>query len=566
MYFRFLFPVALLTFSVLAAWRPFAAIASPKVNERAEKFVKAHEAKVCPLEVAANLAWWNANITGKDEDFKEKERTQNRIDEALANPEAFRELKEIKSAGGIDDPILAREIDILYLAYLEKQVDPVLLKKTVALSNKVEQAFNVYRAKVDGQEMTDSKVREVLKTSKDSDRRRAVWEASKAVGPVVESDLHELVKLRNQEASKLGFKNFHALQLYLNEQNGDDLIKLFDELDDLTREPFRAAKAEIDAKLAASYNIPVTELMPWHYQDPFFQESQAVFATNLDTPYRTADIPKLCRDFYASIGLPIDDVLARSDFYEKPGKSPHAFCTDINREGDVRVLGNIVPNEYWAGTMLHELGHSVYSSRNIPRSLPFPLRMESHILTTEGVAMMFERCSKHRAWLEKMGVQVANPKEFDETAAKMERNQLLIFSRWCQVMLRFEKGMYENPDQDLNALWWGLVEKYQQMKRPPGRNAPDYASKIHIVSTPVYYHNYQMGQLFASQVHHAIARDVYHDAEPDTVVYVGNKEVGQFMKKRVFEPGRTLNWNDLTKHATGAYLNASAFAADFKGK
>jgi peptidyl-dipeptidase A len=130
-------------------------------------------------------------------------------------------------------------------------------------------------------------------------------------------------------------------------------------------------------------------------------------------------------------------------------------------------------------------------------------------------------------------------------------------------MLRFEKGMYEDPDQDLNKLWWDLVEKYQRVKRPAGRNAPDYASKIHIVSAPVYYHNYMMGELFASQVHHAIARDVYHGADPNTVIYVGNTEVGAFMKKRVFEPGRTLSWNELTRHATGQPLNPKAFAADF---
>ncbi len=72
---------------------------------------------------------------------------------------------------------------MLYLAYLEKQVNPELLKKITALGNKVEQDFNVYRAKVDGKEMTDSQVRKVLKESKDSKRRQAVWEASKAVGP-----------------------------------------------------------------------------------------------------------------------------------------------------------------------------------------------------------------------------------------------------------------------------------------------------------------------------------------------------------------------------------------------
>ena len=137
----------------------------------------------------------------------------------------------------------------------------------------------------------------------------------------------------------------------------------------------------------------------------------------------------------------------------------------------MRVLANIKPNDYWASTMLHEFGHSVYSTNNndIPESLPYCLRMESHILTTEGVAMMFERMTKRAAFLKKMGVTVKDAKAFDEAGAKTLRYRLLIFSRWCQVMLRFEKGMYENPDQDLNKLWWDLVEKYQMVKRPPDR-------------------------------------------------------------------------------------------------
>jgi peptidyl-dipeptidase A len=38
------------------------------------------------------------------------------------------------------------------------------------------------------------------------------------------------------------------------------------------------------------------------------------------------------------------------------------------------------------------------------------------------------------------------------------------------------------------------------------------------------------------------------------------------MKKRVFEPGRTLSWNQLTEHATGSRLNPEAFALDFRGR
>jgi peptidyl-dipeptidase A len=553
----------------LLAVAPAVAFASPEATERAKKFIAAHEAKVRPLDVASGLAWWNANISGKDEDFKKKEEAQNRIDEALSNKDVFAELKAIKQLrdkGEIEDKVIAREIDVLYLLYLEKQVDPALLKKISAKANAVEQKFNVFRAKVEGEELTDSKVRDVLKKSGDSKRRQAVWEASKVVGAEVEADLKELVALRNEMAKQLGFKNFHSLTLYLSEQDGDELIKLFNELDALTRDPFLKAKAEIDERLARNVGKKPVDLMPWDYYDPFFQESPAVFDANLDEPFARADIIKLCRDFYKGVGLPIDDVIARSDLYEKKGKSPHAFCTDVDREGDVRVLANIVPNEYWMGTMLHELGHSVYSSKNIPKTVPYVLRTDSHILTTEGVAMQFERFSKSRAWLEKMGVKVTEPEKFDAAAEKVRQNQLLIFSRWCQVMLRFEKSMYENPGQDLNKLWWDLVEKFQALKRPPGRNAPDYGSKIHICSAPVYYHNYMMGQLFASQVHATIAKEVYGGADPRTVTYVGEPKVGEFMKKRVFEPGKSLDWRGLTKFATGSELSPRAFAADFGGK
>jgi peptidyl-dipeptidase A len=507
-------------------------------------------------------------MTGKDEHYQAKEEAQNKIDAVLSNPKEFAEVKAIKEAGNIEDKNAARAIDLIYLAYLEKQVDTELLKKMTALSNAIEKKFNTFRAVVDGKEMDDKEVRKVLKTSKISERRQAVYEASKEVGKVVQPELLQLVKLRNEAARKLGFKNYHDLQLYLNEQDGKELVQLFDRLDEMTRGPFQAAKAEIDAKLAADCKVKINELMPWHYHDPFFQEAPNVFSANLDSIYAKQDLIQLCRDFYKSIDLPIDRVIERTgDFAPKKGKNPHAFCIDLTRDGtDVRVLANVAPDEYWMATLLHEFGHSVYSSINIPEKLPYVLRMESHILTTEGVAMMFERLSKRRAWLEKMGVKVDDAKSFDETATKILRYRLLIFSRWCQVMLRFEKGMYENPDQDLNKLWWDMVERYQYLTRPPGRNAPDYGSKIHIVSAPVYYHNYMLGEMFASQLHHAIARDVYKGAHPDTVVYVGNKDVGQFMRERVFVPGRTVAWNALTRFATGADLSPEAFARDFQGK
>lgn len=529
----------------------------------AREFISQYEATVRPVEIELSLAWWEANTVGSDEAFAKKEAIDARMNELLSSKEAFEQLKQIR-AGKIGDPIVARQIDILYLIYLGKQVDLGLLNRMSAKANEIEKAFNQYRATVGEKSLTDSQVRDVLLKSKDSTERQQVWEASKGVGGEVVADLVQLVQMRNESARQLGFKNYHAMQLALNEQDPAQVLALFDELDALTREPFARAKAQMDATLAEQYGVGVDELQPWHYHDPFFQEPPSVYEVDLSGPFAKADILRVCREFYTGIGLPIDDVLERSDLYERPKKSPHAFCTDIDREGDVRVLANIVPNEYWMSTMLHELGHATYTSKFIPPSQPYLLRVNSHILTTEGVAMMFERFATEPAWLEAFGITVADPNAYTASSRRMRRDKLLIFSRWCQVMLRFEMAMYENPEQDLNKLWWDLVEEYQLVQRPDGRNAPDFASKIHVVTAPAYYHNYMMGELFACQVHETICRELQLPGDPATAIYTREPAVGKFMIDMVYAPGAMLDWSELTKHATGEPLNAKAFAAEFQ--
>ena len=537
--------------------------AADSMDQAAQDLIRQYELNVRPLYTAAGKAWWDANTKGRDEDFAAKEAIENRINEVLSDSAQFAELKRIR-LGNFEDPLLVRQIDLLYLTYLEKQVDLDLLKRISSKETSIEQTFNTFRATIGADSYTDSQVREILRESKDSQERQQYWEASKRVGAKVEADLRELLQYRNKAARDLGFKNFHDMMLELNEQNQAEVLKLFDELDDLTREPFAKMKREVDELLAKQYGIEIAELRPWHYHDPFFQEPPEVYEVDMNAPFAKADILQICREFYDGIGLPIEDVIERSDLYEKPKKSPHAFCTDIDREGDVRVLANITQTEYWMATMLHELGHAVYSSKNIPRELPYVLRSDAHILATEGVAMMFERFSTTAPWLKEFGVEVKDPEAWSAIGHKLRRNKLLIFSRWCQVMLRFEMELYDDPDQDLNKLWWDLVEEYQLVKRPEGRDAPDYASKIHVVTAPAYYHNYMMGELFACQLHAAIVRDLKLGEDAGATYYTRNPAVGEFMQSKVFSQGLIRPWNDLTRFATGENLNAKAFAAEFQ--
>jgi peptidyl-dipeptidase A len=64
----------------------------------------------------------------------------------------------------------------------------------------------------------------------------------------------------------------------------------------------------------------------------------------------------------------------------------------------------------------------------------------------------------------------------------------------------------------------------------------------------------------------ALEKEVLPESKKPMAEVVSNRRVGQFMQQRVFDPGATLSWNALTRHATGEELNAKSFANDFRGK
>ena len=86
---------------LLAGGAAVAGLATPALaapDDDAKKFIADHEARIKPLEVAAGHAWWRANISGRDDDFKKKEEAQNAIDAALADRATFGRLRALKQA------------------------------------------------------------------------------------------------------------------------------------------------------------------------------------------------------------------------------------------------------------------------------------------------------------------------------------------------------------------------------------------------------------------------------------------------------------------------------------
>ena len=520
---------------------------------------------VKPLLITKERAWWEASISGDKAAFARREAAENALIELLSDAATFEKIKQARAQSDALNDIDRRIIDVMYREYLPAQADAALQKRIVALETEIERIFNTHRAKTPQGELTENDVREILTTTKDSKAAESAWTGFVSVGRKVEEKLRETVRLRNELARKLGFGDFYEMSLATQEIDEAELLRVFDDLDRLTREPFAALKADIDAQRAAHFGIDIRDIKPWHMGDIFFQEAPPMGGADLDEVYANQDLQDLTRKYYRGLGLEVDAILARSDLYEKPGKSSHAFAVDIDREGDQRVLCNLKPNLRWADTLIHELGHAVYD-QYISRDLPFILRTPAHSITTEGYAMMMGAMAKNPEFLtEIVGLSSDNAAKYVDAARASLRAEKLIFSRWAQVMVRFEHAMYNNPEQNLSKLWWDLKREYQLTAPPDDLTLPGYAAKIHVVTVPVYYHSYMLGDLFAAQVHHKIATGVVKSRDVRETAYAGSEAAGTFMRERIFNPGNRYDWRTLTEKITGEPISPEYFVRQYIG-
>jgi peptidyl-dipeptidase A len=504
-----------------------------------------------PLFHAASLSWWDANVSATEENERRRVEAELALSDALADAELFGEVEAARSNGA--SGVVRRQLDLLHASLAPQQVPEALRHRIVELEASVESRFAQHRGEVLGREVDDNEIKRILRESDDVDERQAAWEASKTVGAAVADDVRELARLRNEAARGLGYRDWFALAVETSEMDEARLFGTLDECDRLTSDAFAAWKATTDARLAERFGCAARDLRPWHYEDPFFQEVPAAGGVDLSEVFADKDVVELARATFDGLGVDTGPILGRSDLFPRQGKCQHAFCIDVDREGDVRVLANVQADRYWADTMLHELGHGAYDI-GFDSELPWLLR-DCHLTVTEGVAILMGRLAQDADWLREVaGVAPAQVAELEAALRAMQAAELLVFTRWVLVMTNFERALYADPESDLSAVWWELVSRYQLLVPPEGRSESDWAAKIHVACAPVYYHTYLYGNLVASQLRATVERVAGG--------LVGRRGAGEFLAERIFRPGQSLRWDRLIEEATGEPLTAAHAARD----
>jgi peptidyl-dipeptidase A len=518
-----------------------------------ESFLAEQQVMVEDLERKAGHAYWACSLSGKKEDEDRAAALSTEVQKAYASTERLQRLLSFDSP---TDHNLARQRQLLIDSYRGHQLSDAELEDLSKREMEIESLFSNFRATLGDKSVTDNDLHTIFRESNDSRLRRSAWDASKQIGTAVADKVLALVRLRNTIAKRLGYANYYAMQIELQEFDLDLLFNLLDTVSEKITPHFDAYKSQLDQSLSTRFSVDVDQLMPWHYSNPFFQDAPESDEINLDQYFAGRALTQIADRFFSAVGFDIAHLLERSDLYEKPGKMQHAYCTSIGRgTHDIRVLCNIVPNAKWMATLLHELGHAIYDD-HVDDDLPFFLREYAHTMTTEAIAELMGRLVNNGAWLQTYaGVAEADARQVQTASETTNRAHLLIFTQWVLVMSHFERSLYEDPEQDLDKLWWNLVERFQHLRRPDGDRKADWAAKIHLSTSPVYYHNYLLGEMTASQILASLKKNVVSD----DMELVTSPKVGEWLTEKIFRHGAKYNWNILLERATGERLNPAYF-------
>ncbi len=572
--------------------RPTYPPGSPRAE--AQEFLERYSERYQRLAYEANQAEWatNTHIVAGDERNAERWREAS---EALANfagsLENIQAARALLERRGELEPPQARELErVLFLAAEKPQTAPEMVRELIAAEAAQTEALFGFPFRLEGQEVSTNELDRLLREERDLDRRRAVWETSKEVGPPLRSGLVELVRLRNGTVRSLSYPDFFGYQVSEYGLSTAEMIELTERLNRELRPLYRELHTWARHELARRYGEPVPDLLPAHWlPDRWGQDWSAlvdVEGLDLDAALsrHSADwLIKQAERFYVSLGFePLPrQFWRRSSLFPLPADAPykknnHASAWHMDLERDVRSLMSVVPDANWYETTHHELGHVYYYLAYSRPDVPILLREGADRAYHEAIGSLMGLAAMQPRFVAEIGL--APPAAAAPSAAgssseaamqqllKEALNYVVLIPWSAGTMTRFEKELYSDglaPDR-WNSRWWELVARYQGIAPPEERGEQwcDPATKTHINDDPAQYYDYALSYVLLFQLHDHIAREILHE-DPHDTLYYARAEVGQFLAP-ILRAGATRDPRQLLLEATGSELSARAMLDYFE--
>lgn len=301
----------------------------------------------------------------------------------------------------------------------------------------------------------------------------------------------EMVRLRHQMATKLGYENFVQLgydRLGRTDYNFKDVKtyrdQIFEDVVPVVNELVKRKAKRIKIDNPKSYDLTLSFLTgnPTPKGDSTWQLNVAKNMYEEMSP-ETGEF----------INYMIDKELLELD--AKEGKSGGGYCTYFPTFESPFIFANFNGTSGDVDVLTHEAGHAfqVYSSRNNIPAYRWPTMeaAEIHSMSMEFLAW---------PWIDGFFKEDTDKYKFDHLAGALS------FLPYGVAVDEFQHGVYENPDltaDERKALWRKVEKKYLPFKDYDDDAFMDKGTfwfrQGHIFGVPFYYIDYTLAQVCAFQ-------------------------------------------------------------------
>lgn len=556
-----------------------------EVQREAAAFLEAYTRTFQELYYESSLASWALNTRIVEGDttnaarYRRAREAQAAFEGSVENIERVTELLVRR-----DQLTPLQTAQLAAIAYGAAQypgtVPELVAERIAAEAEQVESLFG-FEFRLNGRPITPNEIDELLRASEDLEERRAVWEASKEVGPALREGIVRLQRLRNGTVQALGYPDYFTYQVSEYGMPPAEMLELTETLVRQLRPLYRELHTWVRYELAARYGRPVPDLIPAHWLPNRWAQdwSALVSVEGLDPGAALREqtpewIVERGEQFYLSLGFePLPGSFwENSSLYPLPPDAPykkntHASAWHLDRADDIRSLMSVEPNTEWWSTTLHELGHIYYYMTYSTPEVPLLLRRGANRGYHEAIGSLMGLASLQRPFLVGQGLVPADAQVDAMAQLLKEALDHVISIPWAAgTMTRFEAALYMDPlpAEQFNQRWWELVERYQGVAppEPRGEEYADALSKTHISNDAAQYYDYAISRALLFQMHDHIARNILQQ-DPHETNYWGSAAVGDFLRE-VMAPGMSRPWPEVLMETTGRELDAQAMVEYFQ--
>ncbi|MEZ4211216.1 MAG: M3 family metallopeptidase [Candidatus Paceibacterota bacterium] len=405
---------------------------------------------------------------------------------------------------------------------------------------------------------SNGKLRLMVGIEDEESIRKAAYDSLQESAPAFVDDYLKYVSLMNEFAKKLGFEDFYAYKVFVEEgMTKKELFEIFDKIFDKTKSAFvEVAKiAEGNPKMKKPWNFSYMISADFEKEeDPYFQ-----FDTALDVWTKT----------FANLGVDFRGSKIKLDLLDRKGKYSNGFChwpEIIRFDGNKRLTGqanftcNLVPGTIGAGedgihTLFHEGGHAAHylnsDTRDVCVNHEYP---PSSTAWAETQSMFMDTIFSSIEWKTKYAKNKDGKNyPFDLFQRKLEKLHAFSPLRMMGIMsvMYFEKEIYETKNltkEKVIKIAKSIRNRFSAFKH----NSVMLLNVPHIYSweSACSYHGYGLAELALSQWREYFFKKYGY--------IVDNKKVGKEMLK-VWKLASSKTFPEFVKMATGKKLSSDSF-------